>query len=330
MFNLTLGTNNNTNSPPFYNYATDVLYVGDNGGRLWKVTGVFKGTPTIAAAPWNAGVLVDGGATLTGPVYDFGTGNIFVADSNGRLSFVPDATGVLSATNLSGLGAITDPPLVDPSTGHVFVFSGGNGTSAIVEEAGTAALAGPTSVNLGNSSPATHIHAGMFDNKYFTSVSTGHLYVCGKRAGNAAPALYSIPFNSSGVMTTPVNGPLDLSTTAAAQECSPLAEIYNPNQGGGTDWLFVGVPANCAFGGSTTGCIISFDITSGTFPATVSATAAETGGTSGIIVDNVSTSVQASSAYFTTLSSPGAGSCTNEPGNDSTTCLVKRTQAGLQ
>ena len=328
MFNLTLGSNNNTNSPPYYNYSTDALYVGDNGGRLWKVTGVFNGTPTIAASPWNAGVLVDSGATLTGPVYDNGTGNIFVADSNGQLSFVPDSTGVLSGTNISGLGAITDPPIVDPSTGHVFVFSGGNSTSAIVEEAGTAALGSPTSVNIGNNSAGTHVHAGTFDNNYFTSVSTGHLYVCGKQSGNAAPALYSIPFNSSGVMSGTVNGPLNLSTTTTTQECSPLAEIYNTGQS--TDWLFLGVPANCAFGGSTTGCIMSFNITSGTFPSTVSATAPENGGTSGIVVDNVSTSVQASSTYFTTLSSPGTGGCTSEPVNDSSTCLVKRTQSGLQ
>ena len=328
MFNLPLGTNNNTNSPPYYNYSTDALYVGDNGGRLWKVTGVFNGTPTIAASPWNAGVLVDSGATMTGPVYDNGTGNVFVADSNGRLSFVPDSTGVIGGTNISGLGAITDPPIVDPSTGHVFVFSGGNGTNAIVEEAGTAALGSPTSVNIGNNSATTHVHAGTFDNNYFTSVSTGHLYVCGKQSLNAAPALYSIPFNSSGVMSGTVNGPLNLSTTTNTQECSPLAEIYNTGQS--TDWLFLGVPANCAFGGSTTGCIMSFNITSGTFPSTVSATAPENGGTSGIVVDNVSTSVQASSAYFTTLSSPGTGACTSEPVNDSSTCLVKRTQSGLQ
>ncbi len=117
-------------------------------------------------------------------------------------------------------------------------------------------------------------------------------------------------------------------TTTNTQECSPLAEIYNTGQS--TDWLFLGVPANCAFGGSTTGCIMSFNITSGTFPSTVSATAPENGGTSGIVVDNVSTSVQASSAYFTTLSSPGTGACTSEPVNDSSTCLVKRTQSGLQ
>ncbi|MFZ0961730.1 MAG: hypothetical protein WAO35_12555, partial [Terriglobia bacterium] len=140
-------------------------------------------------------------------------------------------------------------------------------------------------------------------------------------------ALYSVPI-SAGVMTGTVNGPLDLSTTTTAQECSPLSEVYNPSEG--ADWLFVGVPANCAFGGATGGCIMSFDITSGTIPTTAAATAAENGGTSGIVVDNVSPSAQASSAYFTTLASPGAGGCTQEPSGDSTTCLVKRTQQGLQ
>ncbi len=330
MFNLPLGTNNNTNSPPFYNYATDVLYVGDNGGLLWKVTGIFEGTPTIAAAPWSAGVLVDSGSILTGPVYDFGSENIFVADSNGRLSFVSDSTGLLSATKISGLGEITDPPIVDSSTGKVIVFSGGNGTSAIVEQA-TTSLGSATSLNIGNSSPATPVHSGMFDNLYFTTgPSAGHLYVCGKQPANAAPALYSIAFDGSGVMTSIAGGPLNLTTDTAAHQCAPLSEVYNPNEGGGVDWLFLGVPANCAFGAAATGCIMSFEITSGTMPAGAFATAAESGGTSGIVVDNVSTSGQASSAYFTTLSSPGAGACNNEPSADSTNCLVKRTQAGLQ
>jgi hypothetical protein len=330
MFNLTLGTNNNTNSPPYYNYTTDVLYVGDNGGRLWKVTGVFNGTPTIAASPWNAGVLVDSGATLTGPVYDFGSGNIFVADSNGRLSFVPDSTGVLSATNISGLGAITDPPMVDSSTGHVFVFSGGSGAKSLVTQASTTNLGSEMQVTLGTDTTAgSQIHDGTFDNIYFTSTGgTGNLYVCGKST-NPAPVLYTIPIASGVMSSTAGSSTLSLSTTATAQQCSPLSEVYNPNVSTPTDWLFLGVPANCAFSGSATGCIMSFNITS-SFPASASATAAENGGTSGIIVDNVSTSVQASSAYFTTLSSPGTGACTSEPVNDTTTCLVKRTQSGLQ
>jgi len=328
MFNLTLGTHDNTNSPPFYDYASDSLWVGDNDGYLWKVTGVFNGTPALAAAPWSTGVEVDNGATLTGPLFDSSTGNVWVGDSTGRLSYVPNSTGALSATNISGLGAITDPPMLDPSTGHIYVFSGGSGASSLVTQATTSPFAQNAQVNLGTGAAGSQIHDGMFDNNYFNSPdSTGNLYVCGSTT--AGPALYSIGI-SGGVMSSSADGgPLDLATTAAAQQCSPLTEIYNPNEGSGTDWLFVGVPADCAFGGSTTGCIISFEITGG-FPAGAYATGAETGGTSGIIVDNVSTSGQTSSTYFTTLASPGTGGCTGEPSADSTTCLIKRTQAGLQ
>jgi hypothetical protein len=55
----------------------------------------------------------------------------------------------------------------------------------------------------------------------------------------------------------------------------------------------------------------------------------EDGGTSGIVVDNVSTEAQASSIYFTPLGftvgwSGSAGPCTL------TGCAVKATQVGLQ
>src|SRR5439155_5884386 len=97
-------------------------------------------------------------------------------------------------------------------------------------------------------------------------------------------------------------GPLALTTTQnVAAECSPLSEIFNPSQGGGIDWLFAGVPGSCAVGGSTTGCVMSFNITSA-FPTTASFAGAEAGGTSGIIAANVSPSGQASSLYYSTLS----------------------------
>jgi hypothetical protein len=57
------------------------------------------------------------------------------------------------------------------------------------------------------------------------------------------------------------------------------------------------------------------------------AIAAETGGTSGMVVDNVSTASQASSLYFGTL---GATTCSTTGGGNVTACAVKRTQSGLQ
>jgi hypothetical protein len=113
-------------------------------------------------------------------------------------------------------------------------------------------------------------------------------------------------------------------------ECSPLTEIYNPDQN--TDWMFVGVPSLCAFSGSSTGCVESFNIGSvannvptSAFPTAALATFATAGGTSGIVVDNVSVSGHASSLYYSPLT---ASPCTNGTGN--TGCAVQVTQSGLK
>jgi hypothetical protein len=58
-----------------------------------------------------------------------------------------------------------------------------------------------------------------------------------------------------------------------------------------------------------------------------SAIGAENGGTSGMIVDNVRSSGQASSLYFSTL---GAAACGTSGGGHVSASAVKRTQAGLQ
>jgi hypothetical protein len=72
---------------------------------------------------------------------------------------------------------------------------------------------------------------------------------------------------------------------------------------------------------------MSFDLAAG-FPQMPVTMAAEAGGTSGIVVDNSGNNGQASSLYFSTLSS---ASCYNGSTTQSTAaCAVKRTQSGLQ
>src|SRR5207245_7624638 len=101
------------------------------------------------------------------------------------------------------------------------------------------------------------------------------------------------------------------------------------HSGQSTDCTFVGTPQSCTFGGAATasGCVESFNITSG-FPATAAATGASAGGTSGIVVDNVSSEGHASSLYYSTLST---ASCTTATGTSSSGgCAVQRTQSGLK
>jgi hypothetical protein len=323
---LTSGVNN-TNSPPFYNYAADTLYVGDDNGNLHEFSGVFRGTPTLT---WTSSV--HSTYKLTGPVYDFDTGNILVGDNDGYLNCVTSAGTACLTSHLALTNPILDAPTVDSSVGTVYAFVGGNGTATTSVTKATTALASASTLTIGGSttSGSSQMHAGIFDNNYYNTGS-GNLYVCGRGSGsNTGPVLYAIT-TSSFTLGAPTTGlPLTTTTTTAAQ-CSPLEEIYNPNQGGGTDWLFVGVPATCAYGTSTTGgCIMSFQITSGFPTSGAFAAPAETGGTSGIVADNVSTSTnQASSMYFVTLGNP-TGGCTIPTYTTTSYCLVKVTQAGSQ
>ena len=118
------GSANDTNSPPFYDYADDTMYVGDNGGKLHKFTGVFLGTPAEVTVTWPIAVSSN---VLTAPVYDAGTEHIFVGDSGGFLySYTTAGAAVMKSSQLAPTGSkgIVDAPVVDSSAGFVYVFVG--------------------------------------------------------------------------------------------------------------------------------------------------------------------------------------------------------------
>ena len=332
---------NDINSAPFYNYASDTLYVGDNNGRLHKFTGVFNGTPgEVTTGGWPVGVAAD--VILSSPVFDSGSNNIFVGDASGNIRYVKETgsvTGVCSSFSHGGTipclgttngtaggptaialgGSIVDGPLVDTTSGRVFFFNGEANAGSnvcsilsgftspcfgIVEQTNTQ-LGNPVKANVGGSNASGNIHAGDFDNTYYNgSLATGFLYVCGKdRAATInQPTLSRIGFNASGVMNTTTSANLALASPVSNAECSPVTEIDN----GTTDRMFASVFANGDLAGACSGtctgaCLYSFDVTS-SFPTTCSARLAATGGTSGLIIDNTVGTPGASEVYFTPLS----------------------------
>src|SRR5439155_20683983 len=83
-----------TRSSPFPRYGRngtdDIVYVGDDSGKLHKFTGVFLGAPTeVIGSGWPFSV----GATtmLMGPVFDSVIQHVFVRVANGTLYCVNDA-----------------------------------------------------------------------------------------------------------------------------------------------------------------------------------------------------------------------------------------------
>jgi hypothetical protein len=346
MFSIPFSTSNgataaiDSNSSPFYDYRNDALYVGNDGGFLHKFSPVFIGLAaevisTSGPNLWPASVSPNN--VLTSPVSGDGESIVYVADNTGVLSRV-DSTigggaGGIVSSGVLGTNGIQDSPTLDGTTGEVYVFVQGDegvttGKRAGVFQFGGEFAAGSTGAEAVVSSDSTlqtsALHAGDFDNIYYNSPdATGNLYVCSTNGG--VTALWQIPI-TSGVMGTPVAGPTISSANIA---CSPVTEFFNPNitsvaDPSGTDFIFLSVTGSSVTGTSTTGnpvkcpaatsgCLMSFDITSpagwNTTSKSTSATAAESGGTSGIIIDGSSSAGGASQVYFSPL---GSGDCTSD------------------
>ncbi|MGA8367566.1 MAG: hypothetical protein ACLQMT_08430 [Candidatus Acidiferrales bacterium] len=326
-----------TNSSPYYDYGSDTVYVGDDDGNLYKVTPVLgSGTPVVKT------VSVAAGTKLTGPTLDGSSGYVFVGSTNGalyaiRASSFSSVAGTLQVGDATCTGAgknnkLTDAPMLDSTNGWVYEYVTANTTPfTAVEQASTA---GPfttrSAVEVGegesgcgnaNSFP-THLPA--FDNNYVSgAITSGHIWVCGRETtgGLTRPELWEIPTSGakgsiSGV--TAVANSTQIDEVAHAQ-CSPFTAIYN----GSTNYLFFGEGLSGNFG-RLYGYTISGTTATGISGSPLTYPTA-TGGTSAIVIDNVSSDAQASSLYFTTLATS-----TTVCGATAAYCAIKLTQSALQ
>jgi hypothetical protein len=351
------GSQSDTASSPFYDYQRDSMYVGDDNGVLHKIINAFgiSGSSPSEVTSGNWPIIVHVSTKLTSPTLDSVSGNIFTGDSTGYLSYVRETfstTGTCSSGSPPCLGStfsgsssthiITDAPLVDSTTGKVFVFYGNNGSSTTAVLQSDITLSATVTATLG-SGLSHHIHAGAFDNTYFTSGgSSGSMYVCGS-SSNSTPTIQRIEFTSSGrspasPFTNPagtMNAAVDAVTLAAATgntECTPVTEFFNPNAPAASqDLIFFGVQSsglgtNCA----GTGCVMSVNVTNTPSSLSILNSIGEIGGPSGIIVDNygnTTTYPQASSLYFSNQGNSTSGLLCG--GVSGVGCAVKVTQAGL-
>jgi len=228
--------NSDTFSSPYYDYADDILYVGDDNGDLYKITPVFYSTSTTPPAATT--VFVGIFDPMASPVYDPISGCVFVGDVNGYLysfnSGVPGGSLCTSATfslnaTAEFLGdynkGIYDGVLLDPVAGEIYAFVS---SGAALNYCGTGGPYGancvvqfPTSFTsgaapsgyewIGYLSYGTLIYSGSFDNVYYSSSTpgspSGNIWVVGNvndgGAGTGAAKLYQVPITAN-VLGTPV------------------------------------------------------------------------------------------------------------------------------
>ena len=228
MFNLTFGSSGTTRSSPYYDYANDVIYQANDNGQIFKITGVFNGTPALATVGgWAlAGISITGaaGTIMTSPVLDDAGGKIFLGSSNGNAYAInASAPGTQSSMTVgSGLatnagGVIFDGPIVDSTNKTVFFSSASNAASVgnttadtaavLVQATTTPVLFGTKTVavlgrGMAGSAAATvnYLNRGSFDQAYYNWIgagnNAGHFFVCGTVSGAFNSDLYAVPFAS--------------------------------------------------------------------------------------------------------------------------------------
>jgi hypothetical protein len=351
-----------TLSSPFVDYSHDVAYVGNDIGMVYRIKDVFCTgiNPDCAGATppapsldgsWGTGgeVTIGGtcaGATgkLTGPVLDFVSQNVYVGCADGELYQISPTGTVTSLAVGDGqatrtYGGIVDPPVVDSVNGFVYAVSGSasSGANGVLVQA-KVGLTFSVAVPIGAGNQC-NMHAPALNNAYYTSpTSAGALIYVAGVTGTVGPCTatgatggtveyYAVTFGGTGVMTSGAPANSAGFTGHPGNELAPLAEFFNPNLGtGGEDLIFLSA--------ITTGPdIAAFNVAAG-FPGSAFAAgpATEGFGTSGIVIDNESTSNQASSIYFNALAENAA--CTGNTGANTTPgtggCAVKLTQSALQ
>lgn len=277
---------NDTNSSPFYDYAHDVAYVGDNSGYLHKFTPVFLGASgpmEVTTGGWPVKVNSNLPPALTSPVYDSVSTNVFVENKGGHLHWVNSTgtpivtqSGLLDHSAQEDLGpGFVQGPVVDSAAGLVYVFATSDGSAgclpagsdcSVVYQTTTSFAGGVIPANKAGVGVSTVIgtapnpmYIGAFDSSYHSSTDppTGNLYVCGNTGVN--PILYRVPITAGAFgKARPI-----LPATPAADHpaCSPVTDVSNPNTTVGTlERVFFsvqnnGLPTPCSGAG---GCALSF------------------------------------------------------------------------
>jgi hypothetical protein len=354
------GGANDSASSVFVDYASDSLYVGDDSGKLHKFTGVFAGaTPAeVTTGGWPVTLST---SALAEPVYDATSGKVFVGDylTNSRSNCASSTTpcGFLYAVNATSAAVvksarldftfgINDAPLVDSNAQMIYTFVGADShSSSSTNPCGAphfSSCAGvfqmPTGYPSGGSGTETTVGAGfeflmsgMADNIYFNSTNaaspTGHLYVVGN-TGSGNNTLYQVSITNNVMSTTATAGPV-LSSNFTNHIFAAGLQITE-NFTGTNDYIFVSVlayggPSGCGTASLANGCVMGFNVTSGTISGSTATTGAtaEAGGTSGIIIDNTASSPSgASNIYYTPLSNQ---TCTTSASTGG--CAIQISQA---
>lgn len=320
-----------TKSNVWIDYGQDVAYVGDDNGRLYAITGVFNGTPTLSFC-----TSLVAGDTIGLPVVVSSGGTTYVfAVANGeflyRVQVNPAKTAFTGKTNLR-LGkvanSIFESPVYDVGASMGYVWSNSdniNGTNQsalfqvnILATPMTVAFDLGLGVAMTVSGDTGIVMDGYFDNTWLTSGAgasgaTGYTPFF-KNGVTGSPAMASFQFNASGVITglTAMNDNTNINPSTGTVNGNIVTYmITSYDSTAGVDQLFVST------GNGTTSNASSLKRFVITTPLVSNgATASNTvntypGGTGALIIDWQDSGLgnQTQNLYFGNLAQPTSSLC---------------------
>jgi hypothetical protein len=329
----------NGDSDMYVDYPNNAAYVSANNGILYRITGIFHGTPAVE---FCTTVNANAGAYMSGTVYDPLLNEVFVTDSKKVYAYSVGATSFTPATPASYTyakgGYAASAPVLDPFNEYIYLFS----TDDAETTSHTSVTQLPTSLAAGSAvfvplgavgtNPNLYLGYGAFDNNYYNNGpanAASTLYTCGSGTATAQ-ALFAISFNpSTGSANTTPAMPANANVNPGGGNgiCSPITEFFD----GTTDRIFVGM-GDYAAAATGANVVTMWNVTSRLTSATDKPTATAVGyqgGTTGFTVDNNANPnnyPQAESVYFSTLNT--SASATTCGANNY--CAVKLTQSVLQ
>jgi hypothetical protein len=283
MTRLTLGADDSFSSP-YMVYGADILWVGDNAGKLHKFTHVFRtGTPAeqgTVAVPVNGFPATVSGNALSSPVYNFANSQVMVGSGGGaafggrfhRVATVAapgpinpgDVTSSAELTPTNANPGVRSGPLVDGTNGFSYVFIANDRVATcqntnVANSANCRAViqfanlfgsnTAGTKKTLGVGATTTRVqYNGAFDNAYYASLDggTGNLYVCANDTGSAALST-TMTLYKIPLLQGAMQAPVKgaaVSATASTGDCSPVTTIFN----GTKDYVYFSVPDHATDG----------------------------------------------------------------------------------
>ena len=333
-------------SNPWIDYDSDSLFVGDDSGKLHKFSPVFTGTAgnpageTVTSGVWP--VTLDA-TPLASPVFDGGSGEVFVGSGGGFFYAIGGGTPEFSqliSGHIYGTSAqlgpaaqtteIEDAPIVDSNAGMAYVFvQRDNATTP-----NNAVFQFPTSFTSGSGTETTiglfgattePVLSGALDNIYFNSESacessctpTGNLYAAGRTTASAT--LYQIPITAN-VMGAANIGPV-IGDPSFPGRTSPITEFFNANGVTATASVAInGNPAGWTAGGARS-------VTLGTVTYTFVSTAPLASTATAVQVELVSSHAALTNAVDTALNLVAAINATSASCNSTPPCFGSGTVA---